>query len=279
MGILPYSEISAPEFDLEKTLNSGQIFHAMSLEKGWQVLVDQTPLDISQEGSILRVERGKEYLAEMYFSMDHPLPSIYAAFPPDAFSQAALAACRGLRIIRQPRWECLATFITSPMKQVAHIRQISLILRERFGTKVKGSLINAYPRPEVLGRLEESDLRDCRLGFRSKSLLNAARAVADGTVNLESIADLSTEEARKTLCTIPGVGRKVANCVLLFAYERLDAVPVDVWIGRILQAMRRRKGSNLDLEKFSKRRFGLYAGYVQQYLFHHARTTRTLPTR
>ncbi len=278
MGIQPYSEILASEFDLPKTLASGQIFHAMPLETGWQVLVDRVPLNVSQQGPFLLVEKGKEELAKTYFSLDHPLPEIYAAFPSDAFSQAALVACRGLRVMRQPLWECLATFITSPMKQVAHIRQISLILRERYGTKVPGSLINAYPTPAAMAALEESDLRDCRLGFRAKSLLKAARAVADGSVDLAAITQLPTEEARKRLCTIPGVGRKVANCVLLFAYERLDAVPVDVWIGRILLAMRKRKGSNLDLEKFSKRRFGLYAGYVQQYLFHHARTTRTLPT-
>lgn len=278
MGILPYSEIFASEFDLPKTLASGQIFHAMPLETGWQVLVDRVALNVSQQGSLLLVEKGKEELAKTYFSLDHLLPEIYAAFPSDAFSQAALAACRGLRVMRQPHWECLATFITSPMKQVAHIRQISLILRERYGVKVKGSLINAYPTPAAMAALDESDLRDCRLGFRAKSLLRAARMVADGAIDLAAITPLPTEEARKQLCTIPGVGRKVANCVLLFAYERLDAVPVDVWIGRILLAMRKRKGSNLDLEKFSKRRFGLYAGYVQQYLFHHARTTRTLPT-
>lgn len=278
MVIPPFSEIPASEFDLRKTLESGQIFHAMPMKTGWQVLVDRVPIYLEQRDATLLVERGREALAAHYLALDHPLPEIYANFPPDAFSQAALTACRGLRVMRQPHWECLATFITSPMKQVAHIRQISLTLRQRFGRKAKGSLINAYPAPEVLGALEESELRDCQLGFRAKSLLKAARAVADGSVDLSAMSGLPTDEARKRLCTVPGVGRKVANCVLLFAYERLDAVPVDVWIGRILLAMRKRKGSNLDLEKFSKRRFGLYAGYVQQYLFHHARTTRTLPS-
>lgn len=278
MVIPPFSELPTSEFDLPKTLASGQIFHAMPMGAGWQVLIDRTPLYVAQEGSRFLVEEGKAQLAENYFALDHPLPDIYAAFPSDAFSQAALMACRGLRVMRQPRWECLGTFITSPMKQVAHIRQISLTLRERYGAPVDGSLINAYPTPAAMAGLEESKLRDCQLGFRAKSLLKAARVVADGSIDLEAIAQLPTEEARKALCAVPGVGRKVANCVLLFAYERLDAVPVDVWIGRILLAMRRRKGSNLDLEKFSKRRFGLYAGYVQQYLFHHARTTKTLPT-
>lgn len=269
------ADLPAPEFDLQRTLESGQIFHAMPLGSGWQVLVDHAPLYAEQHGAHLRVSSVP--LARRYFALDHPLEEIYASFPSDDFSRAALAACRGLRILRQPFWECLATFITSPMKKVAHIRQISLHLRELYGDAVPGSLIHAYPAPERLASASEEDLRACRLGFRAKGLLGTARAVAEGQVDLPALARLSTEEARAALCRLPGVGRKVANCVLLFAYERLDAVPVDVWIGRILQAMRRRKSTNLELEQFSGRRFGLYAGYVQQYLFHHARMTKTLP--
>jgi N-glycosylase/DNA lyase len=268
-------DLPAPEFDLQRTLESGQIFHAMPSGPGWQVLVDRQLLYAEQQGATLRVNDTE--LASRYFALDHPLEEIYASFPPDAFSQAALAACRGLRVLRQPHWECLATFITSPMKKVAHIRQISLHLREKYGICVTGSLVSAYPTPERLAQLTEEDLRECRLGFRAKGLLGTARAVASGAIDLAALASKSTEETRAALCELPGVGRKVANCVLLFAYERLDAVPVDVWIGRILQAMRRRKSTNLQLEEFSGRRFGLYAGYVQQYLFHHARVTRTLP--
>lgn len=268
-------DLPAPEFDLQRTLESGQIFHAMPSGEGWQMLVDRTPLYAEQQGATLRVSDAE--LAARYFALDHPLEEIYASFPQDAFSQAALAACRGLRVLRQPYWECLATFITSPMKKVAHIRQISLHLREVYGDAIPGSLVSAYPSPERLAQATEEDLRECRLGFRAKGLLGTARAVASGAIDLAELARKSTEEARVALCELPGVGRKVANCVLLFAYERLDAVPVDVWIGRILQAMRRRKSTNLQLEEFSGRRFGLYAGYVQQYLFHHARVTRTLP--
>jgi N-glycosylase/DNA lyase len=269
--------LAVPEFDLRRTLDCGQIFHAMPTEFGWQVLVDRTPIHAEQEGSVLRVSAKHQALARHYFALDHPLEAIYAAFPPDPFSRAALVSCRGLRILRQPYWECLATFITSPMKQVTHIRQISLHLRGRYGDPVQGSLINAYPTPQQLSVLSEDDLRDCRLGFRAKSLLGTARAVASGEVDLDALARLPTAELREKLCRLPGVGRKVANCVLLFAYERLNAVPVDVWIARILQAMRKRKSTLLELERFSNRRFGSYAGYIQQYLFHHARMSKTLP--
>jgi len=271
------AEISAPEFDLARTLHSGQIFHAMPSGAGWQVLVDGIALAVEQQGEILHVPARHEALARRYFALDHPLESIYASFPTDPFSRAALDSCRGLRILRQPLWECLGTFITSPMKQVAHIRQMSLSLRARFGRPVPGALIQAYPAPEVLAAASEDDLRACGLGFRAKSLRLAAAEIAAGRLDLAALREQPTTEVREALCRLPGVGRKVANCVLLFAYERLDAVPVDVWIARILQAMRRRKGTLEELERFSARRFGAYAGYVQQYLFHHARMTRSLP--
>jgi N-glycosylase/DNA lyase len=272
-----FAQLSAPEFDLRRTLESGQVFHAMPEGNGWQILVDRTPLYAEQHGSTLRVFADHVSLARRYFSLDHPLDVIYAAFPSDPFSRAALAACRGLRILRQPPWECLATFITSPMKQMAHIRQISLALRASYGERILGSRINAYPTAARLAQASENALRRCGLGFRAKSLLGAAKAIASGEINLDSLAAKETPEARECLCFIPGVGRKVANCVLLFAYERLDAVPVDVWVARILRAMHKGDTSLVKLEEFSNRRFGSYAGYVQQYLFHHARVSKTLP--
>jgi len=272
-----FVQLPVPEFDLQRTLESGQVFHAMSEGNGWQILVDRTPLYAEQRGLVLRVHAACEELARKYFALDHPLKAIYAAFPSDPFSRAALATCRGLRILRQPKWECLATFITSPMKQVAHIRQISLQLRACYGDQIPGSRVNAYPTAVQLAQTTEGELRKCKLGFRAKSLLGAAVAVASGKIDLDALAHKPTAEARDQLCLLPGVGRKVANCVLLFAYERLDAVPVDVWIARILGAMHKRTSSLLELEEFSNREFGSYAGYIQQYLFHHARMSKTLP--
>ncbi len=265
------------EFDLRRTLESGQIFHAMPEGNGWQVLVDRTPLYAEQRRLGLYVQAAQEQLARNYFALDHPLRAVYAKFPSDPFSRAALAACRGLRILRQPKWECLATFITSPMKQVGHIRQISLQLRARYGDPVPGSRVNAFPTAARLAKTTEGELRECKLGFRAKNLLGAAVAVASGAVDLQALTSEPTPVVRDRLCRLPGVGRKVANCVLLFAYERLDVVPVDIWIARVLRAMHKRSSSLIELEEFSYRRFGSYAGYVQQYLFHHARMSKTLP--
>jgi len=181
--------------------------------------------------------------------------------------------------MRQPLWECLATFLLSPMKQVAHIRQMSLTLRKNFGQPIPGSLTPAFPSPTTIASLEEIDLRKCGLGFRAKNLLASSRIIADGRISLENLRHLPTAALREALCKLPGIGRKVANCIALFAYERLEVVPVDVWIARITSQMRKRKAPPHRLEKYATRRFGPYAGYLQQYLFHFARTTGKIPNK
>jgi len=221
-----------------------------------------------------------ERLIRHYLALDHPLEKIEASFPTDEAMRAALEFCRGLRVIRQPPWECLATFITSALKQVPHIAQISHTLRERYGRPLiapDGQTVYAYPSAERIASLTEADLRECRLGFRAKNLLGAARMIAADEVDLALVATLPDGEARELLCRLPGVGEKVANCVLLFGYGRLRAFPIDVWIERVLREIyfrRKRNVTSRRLREFSASYFGPYGGYAQQYLFHHARMTR-----
>ena len=268
------SIIAAPEFNLRLTLESGQVFHWLPDGRGYRGLIGERPVWVEQCGSELRVTLGSEARVARYFALDHSLPEIYATFPVDSAMDAALASCRGVRIIRQPLWECLATFITSAMKQVAHIRQMSHAIRQRFGKQIASELY-AYPEPERLAEASESELRACGLGFRAKNLLGAARMVAKGEVDLEAIRSLPDEAALNELCRLPGVGPKVANCVLLFAYERVRAFPIDVWIERVLRETyfkRKRNVTAKRLREFTESYFGPYGGYAQQYLFHHARS-------
>jgi N-glycosylase/DNA lyase len=279
-------EISAPDFDLAKTLDSGQVFHWEKIGRGFVGTIGDCAIYIERNGSVLGVRNGgtparspRRPLPEIitrYFALDHPLAEICASFPDDPVMNAARQFCRGLRIIRQPKWECLATFICSSMKQVAHIRQISLALRRRFGgrRKVGDHVVYTFPRAQRIARASEKDLRECALGYRAKNLLATARLVSSGQVNLESWSALSDPDLREKLCALPGVGAKIANCVMLFAYERLRAFPIDVWIERVLKQKyfpRKKKVTDLWLREFSQRYFGEHGGYAQQYLFHHAR--------
>jgi N-glycosylase/DNA lyase len=161
------------------------------------------------------------------------------------------------------------------MKQVGHIRQISLALRRRFGDrrKIGDHVVYTFPPAQRIARATENDLRECALGYRAKNLLTTARFVTSGECDLESWSALSDPDLREKLCSLPGVGAKIANCVMLFAYERLRAFPIDVWIERVLkqQYFPRKKVTEPRLREFSETYFGEHGGYAQQYLFHHAR--------
>lgn len=272
------ARLAAKDFDLALTLECGQVFHWARDGAGWLGMIGELPMHVEQRGEGLLVPKGTEEVARDYFALDHPLAEIYASFPDDPAMQAAREFCRGMRIIRQPAWECIATFITSSMKQVAHIAQISHTLRRRYGKKTEweGHTLFSYPAPEALARLEEEDLRACALGYRAKNLLGSARMIARGEVDLQAIARLDDDAAREELCRLPGVGEKVANCALLFGFERVRAFPIDVWIERVLREIyfpRKRRVTAGRLREFSATYFGEYGGYAQQYLFHHARKT------
>ncbi|MEI6713304.1 MAG: DNA glycosylase [Verrucomicrobiota bacterium] len=275
MELVPLPDVL---IDLELTFGSGQAFHWVREGAGWIGAIESQPAYLEQRGTRVFVNPEAQAAAERYLALDHPLDAVYASFPNDGALQESLDFCRGMRILRQPRWEAVATFITSSMKQVPHIAKISHTLRTRYGRRLalKERVLYAYPEPGVMAGLEESDLRACALGYRAKNLLGAARKVASGEVSLEEVAGLPDEQARKLLCELPGVGEKVANCALLFGFERLRAFPVDVWIERVIKAKyfpRKKTVTAAQIREFCAKYFGPYGGYAQQYLFHHARLT------
>ncbi len=278
-GVAPeHARIPVSDFDLELTLTCGQVFHWQREGAGWLGAIGDRAVQLEQRGDELLVTRGAEEIARHYFALDHPLGEICASFPIDPAMGEAARFCCGMRIIRQPAWECVATFITSSMKQVAHIAQMSHAIRRRFGERLeyRDRELFAYPSPARLAAADEADLRACSLGYRAKNLLGAARMIAAGQVDLEAIRRLDDDAARAELCRLPGVGVKVANCALLFGYERLRSFPIDVWIERVLRQLYFQKKRNVTaarLRDFAATHFGAYGGYAQQYLFHHARKT------
>lgn len=270
-------------FSLADTLKSGQIFHWEAIEvEGLHGFVgcigSGAPAFVHQEetGRILTLEGDVARVAR-YFGLDHSIAAVHTTFPADdAVLRQAIAYCPGIRVARQPLWECLATFITSSMKQVAHIRAISLTLRERYGEphEFAGRRFHAYPVPEALAAAGEDALRACALGYRAKSLALAAEAVASGWIDLAAVeAEPSLADAREELTRLHGVGEKIANCALLFGAGRWDAFPIDVWIERILRQLYRKRIKGAKLQAWAGRHFGPHAGYAQQYLFHFARKT------
>ncbi|MEX2578707.1 MAG: DNA glycosylase [Verrucomicrobiales bacterium] len=270
-------------FSLADTLKSGQLFHwepfAYGGIDGFAGCIGGGPVSwIGQkaDGTVFTFDRDFEQ-ARRYFGLDQPLAEIHASFPVgDPVLARAMAYCPGIRVARQPVWECLATFITSSLKQVAHIRSISMTLRERFGRpRMLGDRVfHAYPEPASLAAAGEDVLRTCALGYRAKSLHLAAVAVVSGEIDLESVAaDPDLASARATLMRMHGVGEKIANCALLFGCGRWESFPIDVWIERILRQDYRKRVKGPKLQAWAVDHFGPNAGYAQQYLFHFARKT------
>lgn len=263
--------------NLDATLTSGQAFSWKRTPDGrWRGWIDGHPCLIWAQGDALRAvgpNLTREAVAR-YFGIDLPIQEIFATFPADPWLDAARAFCPGLRILRQEPWETLCNFICSSLKQIVQIEQINHELRRAFGDEI-GDGLHQFPDPARLSTVTEARLRECRLGFRARHLFVAARQVASSEVSLDRVAGMPTSEARDELMRIQGVGEKVANCILLFAYGRLEAFPIDVWVERVLRQLyfkRNPRVSHERLRTFADYHFGPYRGYAQQFLFHWIRT-------
>ncbi|MGV3754231.1 MAG: DNA-3-methyladenine glycosylase family protein [Verrucomicrobiota bacterium] len=270
------------DYDLAATLASGQAFRWRLVDGAWEGVVTQTWVRLSIERGSIVAETAKEVVSwvwlEEYLQTQVDLSRVVASFPNDVPMCESVAACHGLRLLKQEPWECLASFILSSTKQIVHIQQNVQLLCVRYGERVatpKGRApVYAFPRPERLAQCTEAELRESKMGFRAKYLLAAAQAVASGRLDLESLRAMSCAEARERLMELPGVGRKIADCVLLFAYGFQEAFPVDVWVLKALQQLYfpKRRASAKRLAKFTATYFGPNSGYAQQYLFHYMRT-------
>jgi N-glycosylase/DNA lyase len=164
----------------------------------------------------------------------------------------------------------LCNFICSSLKQIVQIEQINHELRRVFGDEI-GEGLHSFPDAARLALATEAKLRACKLGFRARHLFVAARQIASSEVSLERIATLPTAEAREHLIRIQGVGEKVANCILLFAYGRAEVFPIDVWVERVLRRLYFHNSQRVKHERlraFADSHFGPYRGYAQQFLFH-----------
>jgi N-glycosylase/DNA lyase len=274
--------ISVRDYDLASTLSSGQAFRWKQNDAAWEGVIGSHWIRLTQTPDGILAETA-ERISDWKWLHDYlqshvDIQSVLLSFPNDETMRLAVAHSRGLRLLRQDPWECLASFILSSTKQIVQIQQIVGLLCERFGNQLvvpQGRTpVYSFPTANRLAACSETNLRDCKMGFRAPNLLKTAKIVSEGRLDLSSLYSLSVEEARAKLVELPGVGRKIADCVLLFAYGIQEAFPIDVWILKALRELYfpKRKPTKQRLEKFSQTYFGSYAGYAQQYLFHYMRT-------
>ena len=276
---------SCLDFDLALTLRSGQVFRWADLGNcsfgGW---LDGSFARVSQREDRLLVQGSSEATVRNFFSLDVDLPALTRQIDVDPVIHQALRQYPGLRVIRQDPWECAASFMLSAYNNIPRLTQMLETLSRKFGTATwpgrpsgdrpdspeRGmARPNAFPRPEQLARVSERALRNCGLGYRAPYLKAMSQAVVSGQVDLEKLRTLEDGELRRALLALPGIGEKVVECVMLFAYGRGSAFPVDVWIGRVMREwyFRRRKASDKKIREFARKHFGPRCGWAQQYLY------------
>ena len=264
--------IQNPDFNIRKIAESGQCFRLKPVPSGGYVLVARgrvLHLNDTPEGAALDCSQAEfDAVWRDYFDLATDYAEIRAqADPGDAFLKRACDYGTGIRMLRQDPWEMLVSFIISQRKNIPAIQYCIEALCSRYGEPIEsaGECFFAFPSAQTFAALDESHFLACSLGYRAKYVLAAARMVAAGTLNLDAIASCFDEALYSALLAVPGVGEKVANCVMLFGYHRLARFPRDVWINRIEE--REYAGA------FPTERYPDSAGALQQYIFYYARST------
>jgi len=262
--------------NIRETINSGQIFLWENYGNEWFVLDGddiimgkQTPFEV-----LTFSKRVKNF-----FRQDDNYVKILKEITKDKIVKKTSRYYPGLRITRQDPFQCCISFIVSSNSNIPNIRMRLQKLCRKFGTKVRFQKRDffLFPEPKRLARATMQELNQCKLGYRSKYVLDTSRAIASGEIDLDELKKIKYEQAKESLLKLPGIGDKVADCIMLFSLEKLDAFPLDTWMLKILQKYYSDKFC-IDKKTISKKRyedvrqdilehFGRYAGYSQQFLY------------
>ncbi len=268
-----FFSIIVKDFNLTHTLACGQFFRYKSVDGWYYIHSGNEFFRVRQRENYLEFSGADRDFIEHFFSLDVDLKSTLAAIPHDAYICEAFSLYHGLRLIRQDPWECLLSYLCSIASNIPKIQRCLDGLAMTYGKEVGLGEVKGHSLP-VPNRLDgKKILREIGLGFRSQYIYETSRVV--DYPFLESLKTMPYGEAKRRLMELPGVGDKVADCVLLFSLDFMEAFPVDRWIERAMRAFyfNGKKTSPKRIQSFAMDYFGKYAGYAQQYLYHYSRTT------
>jgi len=280
-------------FNLNATLCCGQAFRWNKQGEWWYGIVRENAFKIRQTGNDLEFENVEMDFVKSYFGLYDNLPKILLQISKDKHIKRAVETSKGLRILRQDPWECLISYICATYKNISAIKQMLSNLCKKFGDRIYFDEYYSYtfPTPERLAKATAEELAKCGLGYRAKYVSETAKMVYENRYEFESLRRIAYEKAKEKLLNFPGVGLKVADCILLFSFGKLQAFPVDVWIKRVIlkyytnhfpnefigKISSKKSLTSSEYKKlnlFGQRYFGDYAGYAQEYLYHYERTKR-----
>ena len=257
------------EVSLDPTLGCGQAHRWHKTEDGgWEGVWRSQLVTMRQiDGRTIDVQGTDDRSGiTRYLGGDDDLPAIIEEISASDPYVAHLAEfCPGMRIMRQDHWECLATYVLATNANVARIGKMVESVCDHFGKDLGGR--HAFPTPgQILDKAEQ--LPECRLGFREKRFLTLAERAESGDLDVESFSEMDYEECVSELQKINGVGPKVADCVALFAFEHMEAFPIDARISKVMDQRYGVTGSYKAVSSFGRQKFGRYAGYAQEFLYH-----------
>ena len=269
-------------FSLEQTFLCGQCFR-------WEKYDDLTFYGVVGNAAVkmyntdektICVESSNPDLVywSKYLNFSSDYNKIEEALSSDEILRPCIEAGKGIRILRQELWETIVSFIISANNNIPRIKKIIAKLCELWGEKIEweGKIFHDFPSAETLSKLSLEDLSELRAGFRDKYILDAAKKVYSGEVDLKKLTVMSDKEAKETLMRISGIGSKVADCVLLYSLGRYKTFPTDVWMKRILKEIYSVEEKNIT--EFVSEHFGEYAGFAQQYLYNYYAINHSLIT-
>ena len=277
--VLPKSN----SFKISETLECGQCFRFEKLGEEKYTVVAFGKLLLLEENSDGSVtiygadENDYKNIWENYFDFvtDYDSMKEYLAEKDDILKNA-IDYAPGIRILNQEFFECLISFIISQNNRIPMIKKVIKNISEKYGKFIceyEGEKYYAFPTPDELSVADEEGLMSCKTGFRAKYIIDAVSKVRSGEIDFDKLKDLSYDDVKKTLMTIKGVGPKVADCVTILSRGKRSALPVDVWVKRIMYHFYfngEDVGVN-EIHRIADEKFGEYAGFAQQYLFNYAR--------
>jgi len=258
-------------FNLSRTLSCGQTFRWRCVDDIWSAPVGNSLWKVQQKGSVLWYEGCSEDALVRYFDLELNLDGVLSSIDTDPLMHQVISAAMGLRICRQPAFECLISYICASCSNIPIIAKRIELLSEKYGKRISDG-VYAFPQAQTLAESSPEEIRGCKTGYRDRAVYEAAVYAVEHRNRISALPNMSYEDAKTELMTLCGVGPKVADCALLFGFGFYEAFPIDVWIDRILrmQYFADTCGKKLAYEKassFARQKFGRYAGYAQEYLY------------
>ena len=261
--------------NLENTINSGQVFLWTKQKEFWYGINGQDVLKINNSGKITSYYN-KKY---DFFRNSDDMEEIIKSISKDKTTKIAVKKYLGLRLIRQDPFQCFISFIVSSNSNIQKIKSSLEKISIKFGKKIRfdNKEFYMFPEPKKIANATIQEIQNCGVGYRAKFIIDAAKMVESKQIDFDQLKKSNYQNAKETILTVPGIGNKVADCILLFSLDKLEAFPLDRWMIRILKKYYlgkfeletksiTEKQYNTLHEKIIKH-FGPYAGYAQQFLF------------